>query len=151
MEILGKLPFLEELILLKRSFVGEEMKCHALGFPRLKKLVLDHLPNLREWRVEQGAMPVLSEIEINNCSRLEMVPDGLRFIVTLQKLQISGMPELGKLVSTSSSGGGEDFDKVRHVPSIIIFEHEWNYSQSILLQVNFKQTGLYFGKAKSLK
>ncbi|KAH6815905.1 hypothetical protein C2S51_020725 [Perilla frutescens var. frutescens] len=116
MEILGKLPFLLDLCLSDKSFVGEEMKCRASGFPRLKKLVLKGLPNLKEWRVEEGAMPILGEIEINHCPRLEMVPGGLRCILNLQKLMIIGMPELGKRVSY----GGEDFDKVCHVPSVII-------------------------------
>lgn len=116
MEILGKLPFLIDLCLFKKSYVGEEMKSHASGFPRLKHLVLKGLPNLKEWRVEEGGMPILGEVEINHCPCLEMVPDGFRFILNLQKLIIIGMPELGKRVSYE----GEDFDKVCHVPSVII-------------------------------
>ncbi|PIN11563.1 hypothetical protein CDL12_15846 [Handroanthus impetiginosus] len=122
MEILGKLPLLEQLFLSNRSIVGDKMKCDAMGFPCLKNLVLKCLPNLREWIIEKGAMPVVSEIEISYCSCLEMVPDGLRFTRTLQTLKICGMSELGRRVLASSDGGreGEDFDKVRHVPFITI-------------------------------
>ncbi|KAH6774659.1 hypothetical protein C2S51_013063 [Perilla frutescens var. frutescens] len=116
MGILGKLPYMRELYLYSRSFVGEEMTCPAFSFPRLKILVLDQLPNLREWRVEAEAMPLLSEIHISSCPLLEKVPDGLSCISTLQKLTVSGMPELGKRVSAL----GDDFHKVCHVPSIII-------------------------------
>ncbi|XP_057809670.1 probable disease resistance protein At1g58602 isoform X2 [Salvia miltiorrhiza] len=118
MGILGRLPCLVELYLRQRSFVGEEMRCPAFSFPRLKSLVLDRLPRLREWRVEQGAMPLLFGIHIQCCPHLEMVPDGLSCISTLEIVIISEMPELGKRVSAS----GDDFYKIRHVPSIVIHD-----------------------------
>ncbi|PIN15420.1 hypothetical protein CDL12_11932 [Handroanthus impetiginosus] len=117
MEILGKLPSLQQLFLSNRSYVGKNLKCHALGFPCLKNLVLKCLPNLKEWRVEKGAMPALSEIEISRCLRLKMVPYGLRFVATLKKLKITGMRKFGKRVLADE---GEDFNKVRHVTSIIV-------------------------------
>ncbi|KAK6161758.1 hypothetical protein DH2020_005139 [Rehmannia glutinosa] len=123
MEILGKLLFIEELRI-KGSFLGEEMKCLELGFPRLTYLTVEGLPNLKEWKIEKGAMPVIRTIEIDCCLHLEMLPDGLRFIDTLTKLVILRMPELGKRVS-NDNGGGEDFDKVRHVSSITIIGNEW--------------------------
>lgn len=116
MEVLGKLPCLVELNLLTRSFVGEEMSCTAFGFPRLGCLVLDDLPKLRDWKVEQGSMPLLCELAILHCPCLKMVPDGFRYISTLKKLTISEMSELRKRVSPS----GEDFHKISHVPSINI-------------------------------
>ncbi|XP_057781288.1 probable disease resistance protein At1g58602 [Salvia miltiorrhiza] len=114
--ILGKLPCLIYLYLWRKSFVGEEMTCPSNSFPRLKLLVLSQLPKLKEWRVEAGAMPLLYELEIYDCSSLKMLPDGLSGISTLRKLEITGMAEMGKRVSTS----GEDFHKVTHVSSIII-------------------------------
>ncbi|XP_057778258.1 probable disease resistance protein At1g58602 [Salvia miltiorrhiza] len=116
MGILGKLPCLIDLGLFRKSFVGEEMTCPSNSFPRLKMLWLWVLPKLREWRVEAGAMPLLSELEIRHCSSLKMLPDGLSGISTLRKLKIFKMSEMGKRVSAS----GEDFHKVSHVPSIII-------------------------------
>ncbi|XP_047950120.1 probable disease resistance protein RF9 [Salvia hispanica] len=118
MGILGKLPCLIRLRLSWESFVGEEMRCPANSFLRLKKLVLRGLPKLREWRVESGAMPLLSKLTITDCSCLEMVPDGLTALSTLQTLVIKRMPKLRERVSPS----GQDFHKVRHVPSIIIKE-----------------------------
>ncbi|KAK6138530.1 hypothetical protein DH2020_027733 [Rehmannia glutinosa] len=53
-----------------------------------------------------------------------MLPGWTRFIDTLTKLVILRMPELGKRVS-NDNGGGEDFDKVRHVSSITIIGNEW--------------------------
>ncbi|XP_057802677.1 probable disease resistance protein At1g58602 [Salvia miltiorrhiza] len=117
MGILGKLPCLRELSLERKSFVGEEMTCPSNSFPRLNLLTMSKLLKLRKWRVEAGAMPLLSQLQIEGCSSLEMVPDGLSGISILRKLEIYGMAELGKRVSAS----GEDFHKVCHVPSIIIF------------------------------
>ncbi|XP_057781297.1 probable disease resistance protein At1g58602 [Salvia miltiorrhiza] len=116
MGILGNLPCLKYLYFSWKSFVGEEMTCPSNSFPRLNLLVLSQLPKLREWRVEAGAMPLLYELEIYDCSSLKMLPDGLSGISTLRKLKITGMAEMGKRVSAS----GEDFHKVSHVPSIII-------------------------------
>ncbi|XP_047953822.1 probable disease resistance protein At1g58602 [Salvia hispanica] len=116
MWILGKLPCLTILQFYWESFVGEKLTCPANSFLRLKKLTLRGLPELREWRVETGAMPLLSKLSIAECSRLEMIPEGLSGISTLRTLVIKQMPELGLRVSPS----GHDFHKVRHVPSIII-------------------------------
>ncbi|XP_057781243.1 putative disease resistance protein At1g50180 [Salvia miltiorrhiza] len=116
MGILGNLPCLTYLYLCWKSFVGEEMTCPSNSFRCLKRLGLSELPKLREWRVEAGAMPLLSELEIYDCSSLKMLPHGLSGISTLRKLEITGMAEMGKRVSAS----GEDFHKVSHVTSIII-------------------------------
>ncbi|XP_047947517.1 probable disease resistance protein At1g58602 [Salvia hispanica] len=116
MGILGELPCLVTLQLGSESFVGEEMTCPANSFLRLKRLTLGGLPKLREWRVEAGAMPLLSKLKIKDCSSLEMLPGGFRGISTLQILVIKRMPKLRERVSPS----GQDFHKVRHVPSIII-------------------------------
>ncbi|XP_057780196.1 probable disease resistance protein At1g58602 [Salvia miltiorrhiza] len=78
MGILGNLPCLIYLYLWTKSFVGEEMTCSSNNFPSLKKLSLCQLPKLREWRVEAGAMPLLSELQIDECSSLKMLPDGYR-------------------------------------------------------------------------
>lgn len=123
MKIFGTLPFLQKLRLLDSSFTGNQVKCLASGFPRLKLLTLAGLPNLSAWEVERGAMPLLSEIRIFSCPLLQMVPDGFRFLPALQTLIIVGMPELGNRLSElqDDGGEGEDFDKVRHVPSVLIF------------------------------
>ncbi|KAH6796397.1 hypothetical protein C2S51_037383 [Perilla frutescens var. frutescens] len=99
MEILGKLPCLTELCFWDRSFVGEEMTCPAFSFPRLNKFKLIKLSNLREWRVEEGAMSALCELHVCHCPRLENVPDRLSDIFTLQNVIIRGMPELWDRVS----------------------------------------------------
>lgn len=60
-------------------------------------------------------MPSLCRLEITDCNKLEMVPDGLKFVSTLQELEIRWMPRAFK---HRLEEGGEDFYKVQHVPSI---------------------------------
>ncbi|KAG6407226.1 hypothetical protein SASPL_130212 [Salvia splendens] len=115
MGILGNLPYLVYLQLRCESFVGEEMTCPSNSFLHLKELELIGLPQLREWGVEAGAMPLLSQLKIEECSCLEMMPEGLSGISSLQRLVIKQMPRLRERVSPS----GQDFHKVQHIPSII--------------------------------
>ncbi|KAL0286035.1 UNVERIFIED_CONTAM: putative disease resistance RPP8-like protein 2 [Sesamum calycinum] len=90
MEILEKLPVLRNLGLLNDAYVGREMVCRATGFPQLKHL---EFAEFSGWRVEKGAMPTLLCLYIGKCSKLEMIPDGLKFITTLSELDIAGMPK----------------------------------------------------------
>ncbi|PPD76229.1 hypothetical protein GOBAR_DD26845 [Gossypium barbadense] len=109
------MPTLEKLanlrILKLVSFEGKEMFCSAQGFPKLESLSLSGLHNLKEWNVDEGAMPSLQRLEIWECRRLKMLPEGLRFITTLSLM--------GKTFKHRLEEGGEDFYKVKHVPNII--------------------------------
>ena len=96
------------------AFSGKDMFCSKGGFPLLQYLKLHYLNKLEEWRVEEGAMPSLCHLEIEDCRGLKAIPDGLRFITTLRELVICRMP---KSFKDRLEEGGQDFDKVRHVPS----------------------------------
>ncbi|KAL4376891.1 hypothetical protein GQ457_02G039560 [Hibiscus cannabinus] len=117
MSTLEKLASLRALELNSLAFKGKEMYCSTQGFPKLESLTLAGLPNLEEWKVDDGAMPCLRRLEIECCPELKMVPDGLRSITMLQELEIKSMPKMfmDKLVE-----GGEDFCKVRHYGIYII-------------------------------
>ncbi|CAL5378297.1 unnamed protein product [Camellia sinensis] len=136
MPTLEKLPNLRSLSLGFNSYIGNEMVCSSGpssisgggggggyggcdggGFPKLKSLALVNIRNLEEWRVEQGAMPCLFRLDIFNCKKLKEIPDGLRFITTLRELEITRVSEA---LRDRVREGGEDFDKVKHVPSIEI-------------------------------
>ncbi|KAL1555906.1 putative disease resistance protein [Salvia divinorum] len=138
MEILGKLPCLIKLRLFKESFVGEEMRCPANSFPRLKRLTLRGLPKLRKWRVEAGAMPLLSKLTIGECFCLEMVPEGLSAISTLQRLVIERMPELRERVSHRGRISTKSVTSLRlssrtsvHVPRLNLCTFELRSRRSI--------------------
>ena len=92
------------------------MVCSERGFLVLQTLVIGLCDNLEQWKVEEGAMPRLCRLKIECCRELKTIPDGLRFITTLQELEIKGMR---KSFKDRLDEGGLDFDKVKHVPSIV--------------------------------
>ena len=96
--------------------MGWKMVCSTKRFLRLDSLSLCGIYYLEEWKMEEGAMPALRHLEIESCLELKMLPDGLKFITTLQELKIQSMP---KAFKDKVVEGGEDFYKVQHVPSII--------------------------------
>ncbi|KAL0313471.1 UNVERIFIED_CONTAM: putative disease resistance RPP8-like protein 2 [Sesamum radiatum] len=119
MEILGKLPVLQNLWLWNDAYVGKRMVCRATGFPQLRLLSFDCLYNLEEWRVEEGAMPNLFSLSIFECKNLEMIPDGLKSITTLNEILIGFMPEkFMNRVRVVKGKEGEDYHKIKHIPDI---------------------------------
>ncbi|KAL3506231.1 hypothetical protein ACH5RR_031613 [Cinchona calisaya] len=121
MEILGKLPQLRSLELLPESYIGKELLCHEFGFPQLQKLSLFNLSNLCWWRVDKGAIANLSSLLIWGCHKLEMIPDGLKHVAGLKYLSVQRMPTtFVDRIKVVDGREGEDFDKIRHIPSIEI-------------------------------
>ena len=59
--ILGKIPTLRNLKL-SNAYDGKEMICSAMDFSKLTGLKLAYLGKLKNWRVEEGSMPILSEL-----------------------------------------------------------------------------------------
>ncbi|KAF4374935.1 hypothetical protein G4B88_004686 [Cannabis sativa] len=114
MPTLEKLPKLRVLEIRVDSFMGDEMVCSRGGFPRLESLQLSDLHNLKEWKVEESALPTLAYLSIHRCKGLRRVPDGVRNIVTLNEMEIYYMP---KKFKERMEEGGDDFHKVNHVPS----------------------------------
>ena len=114
MPTLEKLPNLKILCLFEST--EKEMVCSKGGFPLLQYLLLKGLDKVEECRVEEGVMPSLSHLEIFSYKKLKTIPDGLKSITTLRELEIKHMP---KSFKDRLHKGGLDFDKVKHVPSLI--------------------------------
>ncbi|XP_021801442.1 putative disease resistance protein At1g50180 [Prunus avium] len=115
-KVLEKLPSLRMLFAIIGNFPAS-LICSEGGFPFLKFLSLDCLEDLKEWKVEKGAMPSLCRLHIVHCLNLEEVPDGLQYITTLKELTIKRMPSE---FCSRLGEGGEDFYKIQHVQSVII-------------------------------
>lgn len=77
MPILAKLPKLSVLGLLADSYTGKEMVCPSGGFQSLTILKLWMLVELETWKVEEGSMQYLEELEIRCCHKLKELPDKL--------------------------------------------------------------------------
>ncbi|XP_058115141.1 probable disease resistance RPP8-like protein 4 [Magnolia sinica] len=116
--MLEKLKNIRVLRLLDYSYEGVEMACSAQGFPRLESLHLQGLPRLKEWIVEEGAMPRLLHLQINECRNLKKLPEGLQHVTTLKKLELRKMPNEFK--ERLREDEGEDWHKIHHIPSIDI-------------------------------
>ncbi|XP_062083373.1 putative disease resistance protein At1g50180 [Humulus lupulus] len=121
MPTLEKLSSLRVLSLDDFSYKGNEMVCSKGGFPQLESLQIIYLKNLKEWKVEEGALSSLHFLRIVSCWKLRRVPDGLRYITTLEEMKIEDMPREFK---ERLEEGGEDFDRVEHVPSRL-FIYRW--------------------------
>ncbi|XP_058114369.1 putative disease resistance protein At1g50180 [Magnolia sinica] len=145
MATLEKLENLRILRLFGNAYWGKEMACTAKGFPRLEFLHLEELGQLEEWKVAKGALPSLLRLRIFNCQFLKMLPEGLQHVTTLQKLQLQVMPvEFNKRLR---KGKGEDWHKIRHIPSINI--NEWRdcddpHLRRDEMDVENGGTGVYF-------
>ncbi|KAK6946328.1 NB-ARC [Dillenia turbinata] len=133
MAALEKLPFLQFLRLGSFSYRGTLMTGSANGFPQLQHLEIEYLTELEEWSLEEGAMPHLKHLRIWECSKLRMIPEGLKFITTLQELKIQSMPRRferrvrkvdsrrdGEATSNPHQGEGADYYKIRHIPILSI-------------------------------
>ncbi|GKV14861.1 hypothetical protein SLEP1_g25668 [Rubroshorea leprosula] len=92
MEELGTLVKLKILRLHARSYTGEKMTCRSGTFPKLRVLKLWMLVELKEWIVEEGAMPALEEVEIRCCKKLNK-PTGLEGLKTLKDLVLTSMED----------------------------------------------------------
>ncbi|KAI9123273.1 hypothetical protein K1719_006162 [Acacia pycnantha] len=116
METLGKLPNLRILELQMDSFMGKELVCAKKSFLQLQSLVFGDLTNFEEWKLYKEAMPNLCRLQISGCAKLNVVPDGLGFMTSLQELEIISMLRAFRL---KLEKGGEDHYKVQHVRSLL--------------------------------
>lgn len=113
MEILKKLPYLFVLRFKAYSYSGKTLKVSADGFHQLEFLELESLEILDDVNVEESALPKLKSFRICNCRGLRMMPEAIKSVTTLNEVEIKEMPD--RFIDRLR---GEDYYKVRHVPSI---------------------------------
>ncbi|XP_078158266.1 putative disease resistance RPP8-like protein 2 isoform X2 [Carex rostrata] len=92
------LPVLEKLRSLRVLWlwseqVNRKMSCSDGGFQQLHQLNFLRLPNLEEWEIEAGAMPILKEVKLWDCKKLR-VPLGLQYLSNLKELEVDACSEL---------------------------------------------------------
>ncbi|KAJ4813381.1 Disease resistance protein RPP8 [Rhynchospora pubera] len=112
MPTLEKLHSLKSLELSYIYILAETMVCSSGAFPQLERLKLDYVPTVKEWKVVNGAFPVLKYLVIGCCYCLQALPD-LRCVTTLQELNIDEL-----LLSEIMEKSGEEWQKVEHIPKI---------------------------------
>ncbi|CDP16902.1 unnamed protein product [Coffea canephora] len=114
------MPTLEKLehlsiLKLKNAYAGKELSISENQFPNLTVLQLEQLPNLVEIKIGRGAMPQLRCLRISNCYFVEKLPEELRFMKALEKVEVEDMPK--RFITRLH---GMDSYKVSHVPNIIV-------------------------------
>ncbi|XP_034686617.1 disease resistance protein Pik-2-like [Vitis riparia] len=120
--VLQFLPNLKHLTLWKAynaKQIGKEF-CPAGGFPKLEVLVIASY-NLVEWtEIEKGALPSLKYLHFHSCSRLMILPEGLQYVTTLQKLIL--FPFHGDHARRLDPERGIEHYKIKHIPKVRFFE-----------------------------
>ncbi|PPD72845.1 hypothetical protein GOBAR_DD30247 [Gossypium barbadense] len=112
MGVLEKLCDLR-ILYLEGVYNGSKMMCSANGFPQLESLQMIGLEELKEREIEKGAMPCLRRLELADVDSLGMLPEGLRFITTLQEMILTNMSSsLKERIKVIDGREGEDFYKV---------------------------------------
>ena len=125
MFVLEKLPNLRFLQLGDLSYDDPKMVCFSQGFPKLETLKLIGLHELQEWQIEKGTMPSLKRLDIYRIPKLMMIPEGLKFISSLRELNVRMNSSFVDRLRIEDGTEGEDFYKVRHIPSISAISVSW--------------------------
>lgn len=92
LESLYPLPSLIELQLYQ-AYDGRELRFRAGGFPRLRKLLLYSLVELRLVAAERSSLPCLEVVQIIDCPSLErQLPEGFVDLINLKSVEFGEMP-----------------------------------------------------------
>ncbi|KAL2324975.1 hypothetical protein Fmac_024033 [Flemingia macrophylla] len=93
MKFLKDLPKLRSLSLLAESYMGTNMRCYSQSFPQLHVLKIWKLEKLKEWIIEEEALPSIRQLEIRSCPDMRILPVGLKHVKSLLELKLTNMPE----------------------------------------------------------
>ncbi|KAI5678560.1 hypothetical protein M9H77_09510 [Catharanthus roseus] len=85
--VIGKLQNLEVLKLLSGAFDGENWDMVEGEFSEVKYLKLDTL-NIAEWNACSDHLPTLQQLVLRCCKQMEVVPLGIAYIPTLEKVDV---------------------------------------------------------------
>lgn len=115
-DMLAELPNLTELTMMFASYDGDRLAFGETGhgFPSLQELMLG-LPELEEWTVSPGSMPVLATLTLCRCANLRMLPEALAGMRELEEVVLYNMPDI---VGRIKEDEGQDHHKIKHVPVI---------------------------------
>ena len=116
LETLQALPSLVVLNL-ERAYDGEALCFKAGGFPMLTYFQLFQADNLTRVTVEDGSLPHIEEIHLEDCKLLKEIPSGLERLRNLQCLGLVDMAE--ELINTLyPESQHANYLKVMHVPFV---------------------------------
>ncbi|KAM2006736.1 hypothetical protein ACFX15_001745 [Malus domestica] len=92
LKALQNLPNLVELGFSYNAYDGVQLHFEG-GFKELRVLKLKHLPRLNSLIIDNGAMPLLRELQIGPSPQLKEVPSGIQHLRNLSFLRFVDMPK----------------------------------------------------------
>ncbi|XP_027081540.1 disease resistance protein RPM1-like [Coffea arabica] len=120
LESLQHLPNLGEINFCG-SYQGEELCFKVGGFLMLKRLHLKRMEGLRWMRVEEGALPRLHLLFLQQLPLLEELPLGIQHLSNLQRLTLyETSSQLREKLLENQKEESEDYTKIAHIPEILI-------------------------------
>nr|XP_027080296.1 disease resistance protein RPM1-like [Coffea arabica] len=120
LESLQHLPNLSK-INFRGSYQGEGLCFKAGGFLKLKWMYLKRMEGLRWMRVEEGALPRLRELFLQQLPLLEELPLGIQHLIHLQRLSLYEMSsQLREKLLENQKEESEDYRRIAHIPEILI-------------------------------
>ncbi|GKV47475.1 hypothetical protein SLEP1_g54378 [Rubroshorea leprosula] len=107
-------PALRKLTLCEMKTLEEwtETQCMAV-FPCLVELHIQNCPELQTWQIDGSISHKLSRLSIQSCENLQVIPDGL---LNLKSLDINHCPNL----MAYAQEGSPEWSTIRHIGSIRI-------------------------------
>ncbi|KAK2430109.1 putative disease resistance protein RGA1 [Trifolium repens] len=87
------------------------------SLPSLRSLQIDYCKGLRCFPEGIQHLISLEILDIWNCNGLRCLPEGIRHLTSLESLRIQKCPTLKE---RCQEGTGEDWDKIAHIPKLII-------------------------------
>ena len=115
LKLLQAMPILVELWLYD-GYIGEQLCIESGGFQTLKNLGLRSLRGLNRFMIDEGALPLLEQLDIGPCPQLKEVPSGIHHLKSLKQLRFDEMPT--EFVLSLQPDEGPNFGKIKHIPSV---------------------------------
>ncbi|KAJ3680174.1 hypothetical protein LUZ60_016452 [Juncus effusus] len=102
---------------LRRAYEGEVLTFCSGWFPNLKTLYLGNLLNLTQINFEEGTTPSIENLTLFGLRSLTKVPEGVRYLCSLQKMVIWEMP-----VEFVENIRGDGQAIVQHIPAVNVMD-----------------------------
>ncbi|KAK4575570.1 hypothetical protein RGQ29_026504 [Quercus rubra] len=115
---LQNLPNLLELDISQQAYRGEQLHFRTGGFPKLRKLTLRYLDELNSLIIEEGALPLLENLEFGPSPKLKEVPFGIHHLRNLKRLRFYDMSK--EFEDSLNYEVGPCYWIVEHIPAIFL-------------------------------
>ena len=115
LKVLQALPNLMELGFYN-VYGGEQLHIEGGGFQKLKILEVENFERLNRLIIDEGALPLLENLEIGSSPQLKEVPSGIPHLKNLKNIEFYDMPN--EFVLSLQPDEGHNFGKVKHVASV---------------------------------